>query len=108
VRRAVRFFWVALLAAIAIPCLGHLFLPGVFDTGDRADPADPAEIAVGVIVWLLVFAIATLDLLIGNRKGAALRDRPDGRLCPACGYDLRATPDRCPECGRVPRDGGAE
>jgi hypothetical protein len=52
-----------------------------------------------VPLWLLaaVFALpATVPA-----AGRLLRRRPQpAGACPACGYDLRATPDRCPECGR--------
>jgi hypothetical protein len=44
-------------------------------------------------------AIVAIDLL--RRLRARWRRRRLRGLCPVCAYDLRATPDRCPECGTV-------
>jgi len=79
--------------------LGHWGL-----TWQPLDETTPQHRGVGLGAsspwWFVVLLCSVpLDLRIIGR----LRRRRRGRnLCPTCGYDLRATPDRCPECGATP------
>jgi len=54
--------------------------------------------------WFAISITGILPYFWG--RAAAIRTRRSMRqkrgLCPACSYDLRSTPDRCPECGAVP------
>ena len=48
--------------------------------------------------WSVLASAVCLSLLLVRKSRRAARASASG-LCPACGYDLRATPERCPECG---------
>src|SRR5688572_23395667 len=59
---------------------------------------DRPEHGVILPLWALAIVAAVLPI---HRAAAFARARKRRRIgvCPSCGYDLRATPDRCPECG---------
>jgi hypothetical protein len=48
--------------------------------------------------WLPLLVFTTTAWLLARRPLRERRRRRAGH-CPACGYDIRATPQRCPECG---------
>jgi hypothetical protein len=57
---------------------------------------------VAIPIW---FLLPLLGFLPGRAVVRRLRERRHARVgtCRVCGYDLRASPERCPECGATRR-----
>jgi hypothetical protein len=89
--------------------------PGYIGVYDHSRPRDEFVIgpvsrkntswggsAVFIRFWcfaLPLWGIVTLWVLPQVTRAMRGRWRFGNGLCPTCGYDLRATLDRCPECG---------
>jgi len=69
-------------------------------------PASSCSSIRSLTVPIGVFtALFALPPVIWTRRYRTCRHRQlISTACVSCGYDLRATPDRCPECGAVPKN----
>ena len=74
------------------------------DIGFGTPPMPARTFSITIPVWelILITAAMPVGLLAAklHRAGKTRLLRPG--LCRNCGYDLRATPDFCPECGTTP------
>jgi hypothetical protein len=77
-----------------------LWLPDWAQTppGKNPQPDTPSWGVLGLIVWSLYLLPTGLSRVFSRR----IREvRPGCGLCPNCEYDMRESPERCPECGHL-------
>ena len=79
----------------------HGFQFGHFSTGQAGNRPRAYAFQIIVPLWcpLALFIAGALPGFWTWRRQRRMRA---AGCCLSCGYDLRATPDRCPECGAVP------
>lgn len=69
-----------------------------FETGSAGKRPRAYAWEVVVPLWSIL-ALTAMPVIVLMWRWR--RHRPRAGHCPSCGYDLRATPDRCPECGTI-------
>jgi hypothetical protein len=99
-------FWASLAFAVALYLCARPFKSNLSEAVRPLPPVvrflvTSAGVPSAAVVLFVLPVVPTL------RKNYRRALRENGR-CPACGSDLRASPDRCPACGAVVAAKGVE
>jgi hypothetical protein len=97
-------YWTGELARVRYSYLVFSWRAGAFAYGRTSFPLAGGTALTHVCLMPHALPVAMLAALPAWWLRIALRCRAHDRrrregLCPTCGYDLRANPERCPECG---------
>jgi hypothetical protein len=77
---------------------GHYFCVVVFPTGNVFCPKGAIWWTIRLPLWMLLGIALTPSVIHVYRVRRRKKQQLAG-ICMHCGYDLRASPTRCPECG---------
>jgi hypothetical protein len=77
------------------------------DASRRPLPPGHYAVTIDSPYWLPagLFAILPAIAAVKFVRKRQMKSRESQSLCTTCGYDLRATPNRCPECGTFAASG---
>ena len=91
----------ALMLVIPAPIFGWPYWFLYYDAVQAWHAPDVYSLGVVVGVASYVIPVACVFGLRYFLRRRRAEKKPAGLKCRKCGYDLRATPERCPECGTI-------
>lgn len=86
--------------ALALPAT-LLNVAGIALVVSGAPDRSPRSVIFGCVFGLLGTACWLVGTLLDAKRNRAAFQRSQQNECLECGYDLRTSKDRCPECGHA-------
>jgi hypothetical protein len=79
--------------------LGFGYTSKTWETGSAPDLYISRRLLLPSAFPTALFAIAPVHFILRFLRSRRRQTRISAGLCPNCGYDMRSSPERCPECG---------